>query len=72
MSLNNLAEQIRKRAYEIWEGEGRPEGRDAQHWFQAETEFHPQLRMVTVGTPLPAAQKKPPAAKKPAKAPTKK
>lgn len=26
---------IRVRAYEIWESEGRPEGRESQHWEQA-------------------------------------
>lgn len=59
MSLDNLAEQIRKRAYEIWEGEGRPHGRDMQHWFRAETEFRPCLRVVALNDPLPAAPKKP-------------
>jgi hypothetical protein len=59
MSLDNLAEQIRKRAYEIWEDEGRPHGRDMQHWVQAETEFHPRLRVVNLNDPLPAAPKKP-------------
>ncbi|MEI1251309.1 DUF2934 domain-containing protein [Rhizobium aouanii] len=28
-------EQIRLRAYEIWEAEGRPEGSDLRHWMQA-------------------------------------
>ncbi|SCB61066.1 Protein of unknown function [Rhizobium aethiopicum] len=28
-------EQIRRRAYEIWEAEGRPEGADLRHWMQA-------------------------------------
>jgi hypothetical protein len=27
----NREEQIRQRAYEIWRGEGRPEGRDTEH-----------------------------------------
>lgn len=27
--------RIRQRAYEIWEQEGRPEGRHAEHWEQA-------------------------------------
>ncbi|QRM57388.1 DUF2934 domain-containing protein [Sinorhizobium sp. BG8] len=31
-------EWIRKRAYAIWEAEGRPHGRDAQHWEQASRE----------------------------------
>ncbi|MBB3138687.1 hypothetical protein FHS26_006466 [Rhizobium pisi] len=28
-------EQIRRRAYEIWEAEGRPEGAELRHWLQA-------------------------------------
>ncbi|MGH6915286.1 MAG: DUF2934 domain-containing protein [Geminicoccales bacterium] len=34
----NVAERIRQRAYEIWEREGRPEGRQQAHWEQAERE----------------------------------
>ncbi len=30
---------IAKRAYEIWEGEGRPHGRDQDHWHTAEREI---------------------------------
>ena len=30
--------RIQKRAYEIWEDEGRPEGRALEHWIQAEIE----------------------------------
>lgn len=30
---------IRERAYAIWEQEGRPQGRDLDHWLQAETEI---------------------------------
>jgi hypothetical protein len=30
---------IRQRAYEIWEQEGRPDGRDHAHWTQAEAEI---------------------------------
>ena len=32
-------EKIRRRAYELWEQEGRPEGRAAAHWAQAEHEL---------------------------------
>ncbi len=31
--------RIRQRAYEIWQREGRPHGRDAEHWQQAEAEI---------------------------------
>jgi hypothetical protein len=36
---NDLTRQIRARAYEIWEEEGRPHGRAKEHWAQAEREF---------------------------------
>ena len=32
-------EPIRRRAYDLWEQEGRPEGRDHVHWRQAEGEL---------------------------------
>ncbi|NEI73210.1 DUF2934 domain-containing protein [Rhizobium lusitanum] len=32
-------EQIRRRAYEIWEDEGRPEGAAMRHWMQASDEL---------------------------------
>jgi hypothetical protein len=32
-------ERIRRRAHEIWEQEGRPEGRDQEHWAQASREI---------------------------------
>jgi hypothetical protein len=35
----DVAERIRQRAYEIWEREGRPEGREQEHWERAEREI---------------------------------
>jgi hypothetical protein len=35
---DDLQERVRRRAYELWEGEGRPAGREHDHWFQAERE----------------------------------
>ena len=35
----DLQAQIRQRAYELWERDGRPEGRDHAHWQQAEREI---------------------------------
>ena len=32
-------EAVRQRAYEIWERKGRPEGRDDEHWHEAEAEL---------------------------------
>jgi len=34
---------IAKRAYYIWEKEGRPQGRDKTHWYQAERELKHEL-----------------------------
>jgi len=39
----NLMARIRQRAYEIWEAEGRPEGRARIHWLRAEAEFRERL-----------------------------
>ena len=35
----NRLDLIRQRAYEIWEQDGRPDGRDQEHWHQAEAEM---------------------------------
>jgi hypothetical protein len=37
MAVTN--DQIAQRAFEIWEREGRPQGRDQDHWYQAEAEL---------------------------------
>jgi hypothetical protein len=34
-----LPDRIAARAYEIWQANGRPVGRDLDHWFQAEREL---------------------------------
>jgi hypothetical protein len=31
--------RIQRRAYELWEAEGRPSGRDREHWLRAEAEI---------------------------------
>jgi len=35
----NREENIRRRAHQIWEDEGRPEGKDAEHWERAAREI---------------------------------
>ena len=32
-------DQLRNRAYQIWERKGRPQGRDLEHWLEAEREL---------------------------------
>jgi hypothetical protein len=42
-SANQPSEKVRRdiqmRAYHIWEGEGRPQGREREHWLRAEAEI---------------------------------
>jgi hypothetical protein len=33
------ADQISRRAYELWEQDGKPDGNDLRHWLQAEQEL---------------------------------
>ena len=37
--LEDDRDRIRHRAYQIWENAGRPDGRDLEHWLQAEHEM---------------------------------
>lgn len=45
-------ERIRERAYQIWEREGRPHGKESTHWHQAESEEAAERR-----TAKPAAKR---------------
>lgn len=68
---------IRDRAYLIWEREGRPHGRDYEHWVQAQIELAAESRRNGTAEPAAPARKaaakaktavvKKPAAKAPAK-----
>ena len=42
-------EEIRKRAYEKWEREGSPEGREKEHWAEAERELPDKSGAAQVG-----------------------
>ncbi|MGK9236843.1 DUF2934 domain-containing protein [Inquilinus limosus] len=37
--MSDREERIRRRAYEIWEALGRPEGGQQEHWARAEAEI---------------------------------
>ncbi len=41
-AAQDFAEMVRRRAYEIYEQSGRPQGRDREHWLQAEAEIRGQ------------------------------
>jgi hypothetical protein len=36
---NDREQEIRKRAYELWEQEGKPHGNDLRHWLKALEQF---------------------------------
>lgn len=39
---------IRLRSYQIWEREGRPDGRSAEHWAQAKAELVEELQEASM------------------------
>jgi DUF2934 family protein len=49
-------ESIRRRAYEIWEASGRPDGQHLDHWRQAEIEWSARSAEADVGTSAPATK----------------
>ncbi len=54
---HDLEHRIRERAYEIWQEEGRPEGREAQHWQQAAAEFAEARQESSVAAPRQVTRK---------------
>jgi hypothetical protein len=62
---NDLTPQILRRAYEIWENEGRPHGRDQIHWLLAEAELSNSDRQQAVE---PSRTKRKPRSASPASA----
>jgi len=45
-------EEIRLMAYQIWEDEGRPEGRDLDHWLRAEAIWQGRQRQELLADPF--------------------
>jgi hypothetical protein len=52
---SSLEESIKARAYAIWEDEGKPHGKDLEHWRRAKSDVAPQA----VPAPAPAPAKAP-------------
>jgi hypothetical protein len=48
-------EQIKELAYSIWEQEGRPEGKDVEHYYQAREILEKQeaARIIEIAPPTP-------------------
>lgn len=45
-SFAGVEDEIRTRAYQLYEEEGRQEGRDLEYWFRAEAEVRPRRRQL--------------------------
>jgi len=56
-------EQIKELAHSIWEQEGRPNGKDVEHYFRAKKilEDRESLQVIELGPPLPQQALEPPA-----------
>jgi len=52
----NAEEEIKKRAYEIWERHGRPEGKEDEFWQQAEQELRNEDKSSPIRTPRTRAE----------------
>lgn len=50
-------DMIRQRAHHIWEREGRPDGRDAEHWQMARSELAIETARDEAKEPNPAAER---------------
>jgi len=61
-------QRIRERAYQFWLREGRPDGRDAEHWRQAEREIAAESRAPEESRAPDRPRADPPSAARPASA----
>ena len=41
--MSDMEQQIRERAYQIWEEQGRPHGREIENWLEAERSVRAQV-----------------------------
>lgn len=56
--MNDREEQLRQRAYGIWQSEGEPHGRDRDHWEQAERELTEVVADEPAAPAKPATRRK--------------
>jgi hypothetical protein len=63
MHMAQVETWIRERAYAIWQQEGCPDGREAQHWEQAAREILSRAAGVTAGEAGKSSAKSAPAQK---------
>lgn len=53
----DTSDLISLRAYQLWESEGRPHGRDLAHWLQAERELGAVPRAAAIAAAPPARRR---------------
>ena len=55
-TMDELESRIRERAHQLWEREGRPEGREAAHWDMAKEQITIEDTQRNATKPNPVAQ----------------
>ena len=65
----DLTERIRQRAYEIWESEGQPRGRNLTHWLRAEAEIRDALQAQAATGKVRTPKGRPPRTRAPSSKP---
>lgn len=56
--MDDREEQLRQRAYGIWQAEGEPHGRDRDHWERAERELTEAVPEEPAAVTKPAVRRK--------------
>jgi hypothetical protein len=59
-SRKDREDRIRQRAFDLWQAEGMPEGREHEHWLAAEREFMMAESEPSLGTPMVPGEDIPP------------
>ncbi len=67
ISLPGFQELVRNRAYALWESEGRPLGRDAEHWRMSEDATRAEINAAAAPKSASAKPKAPARKKAPAR-----
>ncbi len=56
VDMDEIESRIRERAHQLWEREGRPEGREAAHWDMAKEQITIEDTQRSATKPNPVAQ----------------
>lgn len=54
-----MEDQIKRRAYELWEADGRPHGKDQDYWFKAMAEIAAAALTATAAAVKPPRKRAP-------------